>query len=429
MRRPSTFARHAVHVLAVVLLLVVALASISIASGQGDSRVAPQDWPQWRGAERNGVARGFKPPAAWPDRPKRVWTVQSGTGHSSPLVVAGRVYLFSRMNDQESVSARDLTTGKEIWRQAYDAPYQMNPAATAHGKGPKSTPVIDRGRIFTFGISGIVSAWQTQDGRLLWRKDFTKQFPSTVPDFGVAMSPLVAGDVVIVHAGGANKGALIALDVATGAEKWTWSGDGPAYASPILAAFSGTPQIVTQSQRSLVSLAPSDGRLLWRVPFTTEYDQNTITPVVLGDLLVYSGINKPATAIRPALTGGKWHTVEVWQNPDVPMFMSTAVEAGGFLYGLTHRNRGQFFCVDARTGRTMWTTKGREAENAAFLTAGGLVFAMTTEGELVILRANPKQFDPVKRYTLAESAVWAHPVLTGTGIVVKDAETLAYWTF
>jgi outer membrane protein assembly factor BamB len=390
--------------------------------------VVAQDWPQWRGPARTGAVEGFKPPAQWPDRPKQVWKVQAGAGHSSPIVVGGRVYLFSRMGEQESLSARDLASGKEIWRQAYDAPYQMNPAATAHGKGPKSTPVHDRGRLFTFGISGILSAWQAQDGRLSWRRDFKKEFPSTVPDFGVAMSPVVAANLVVVHAGGIGNGAVLALDPATGATKWAWKGDGPAYASPIVASFAGTPQIVTQSQRTLVSLS-LDGRLLWEIPFVTEYEQNSITPVAVGDVLVYSGISKPTIAIRPAQTAGKWTTAEVWRNPDVPMYMSTPVESGGYLFGLTHRNRGQFFCLDLRTGKTLWATKGREGENAALVTAPGLVLAMTTEGELVVLRNDPKAADVVKRYTMAESPVWAHPAFVRSGVVVKDADSLAYWQF
>jgi len=390
---------------------------------------AAQDWPQWRGPARTGVIEGFKPPASWPDRPKQIWKVQAGIGHASPIVAAGRVYLFSRTGDQESISARDLMTGKELWRQAYDATYTMNPAATAHGKGPKSTPVHDRGRIFTFGISGVLSAWQAQDGRLLWRKDFKKEFKSTVPDFGVAMSPIVAGDLLILHAGGIGEGAVMALDPASGTTKWAWKGDGPAYSSPIVAEFGGTRQIVTLSQRSVVGLSLADGALLWQLPFTTEYDQNSVTPVVVGDAIVYSGIAKPTTAIRVSRNAGKWQTSEVWQNADVPMYMSSPVAFGGYLYGLTHRNRGQFYCLDVKTGKTMWTTKGREGENAAMLTAGDLVFAMTTEGELVVMRANPNQFEAVKRYTVADSAVWAHPVLIGSGLVVKDVETLAYWVF
>ena len=388
-----------------------------------------QDWPQWRGPARTGAAVGFTPPAAWPDRPKQIWKVQAGAGHASPIVAAGRVYLFSRTGEQEAVSARDLATGKEIWRAAYDAPYQMNSAATSHGKGPKSTPVHDRGRLFTFGIGGVLSAWQAQDGRLLWRRDFKKEFPSTSPDFGVAMSPAVVGDFVLVHAGGIGNGALLALDVASGATRWSWKGDGPAYASPIVADIAGTRQVVTQSQRRIVALSAVDGRLLWEIPFTTEYEQNSITPIVLNDLLIYGGLNKPTTAVRLSAPAGKWQISPVWQNADVPMYMSTPVESGGYLFGLTHHGRGQFFCLDQRTGKTMWTTKGREGENASFVTSGGLVMAMTTEGELVVLRSNAKAFEPVKRYTLAESAVWAHPALVGGGIVVKDADTLAYWVF
>jgi outer membrane protein assembly factor BamB len=388
-----------------------------------------QDWPQWRGPTRTGAAVGFTAPAAWPDRPKQIWKVQAGEGHASPVVASGRVFLFSRVGEQEAVSARDIATGKEIWRAAYDAPYQMNSAATSHGKGPKSTPVHDRGRLFTFGISGILSAWQAQDGRLTWRRDFKKDFPSTSPDFGVAMSPIVLGDLVIVHAGGIGNGAVLAIEVATGATKWSWKGDGPAYASPIVADFAGTRQIITQSQRHVVGLSLADGKLLWEIPLTTDYEQNSITPVVVNDLLVYAGLNKPTTAVRITASAGKWQVAPVWQNPDVPMYMSTPVESGGYLFGLTNRGRGQFFCLDVGTGKTMWTTKGREGENAAFVTAGGLVMAMTTEGELVIMRSNAKAFDVVKRYTLAESAVWAHPALVGRGILVKDVDTLAYWVF
>jgi outer membrane protein assembly factor BamB len=375
------------------------------------------------------VVSGFTPPAAWPDRPKPVWKVKVGSGHASPIVSAGLVYLFSRTGEQESVSARELTTGKEIWRQAYDAPYEMNPAAAGHGKGPKSTPVLDRGRLYSFGIGGVLSAWRARDGRLLWRKDFRKTFKSTVPDFGVAMSPVVADDAVIVHAGGAGGGALLALDATTGNQKWSWPADGPAYASPVVADLAGTRQVITLSQRYLIALRLADGTPLWRIPFTTEYDQNTVTPLVVNDLVIYGGISRPTTAVRVSQAGGTWQAARAWQNADVPMYMSSPVESGGHLFGFSHRSRGQFFCIDVGTGKTMWTTKGREAENAAMLTAGGLVLAMTTEGELVVARHNPKQFEVVKRYTIADSPVWAHPVLVGRGILVRDAETLAYWAF
>jgi outer membrane protein assembly factor BamB len=403
----------------------------------GLAALSAQDWPQWRGPSRNGAAPGFTPPATWPERPKQVWKVQVGEGHASPIVAGGRVFVFARAADKEVVSARDAATAKEIWRVAYDAPYTMNSAATSHGKGPKATPLYDRDRLYTFGIGGILSAWQAQDGRLLWRRDFKKDFPSTTPDFGVATSPIVVGDTVVVHAGGTGNGAILALDVASGATKWSWKGDGPAYASPIVADFAGTRQIVTQSQRHVVALAAADGRQLWEIPFATDYEQNSVTPIAAGDLLIYGGLNKPTTAVRPTFAGGKWTPVPVWQNPDVPMYMSSPVEAGGYLFGLTQRNRGQFYCLDVRSGKTMWTSKGREGENASLIiagtgpgkTSGSLVMSMTTDGVLVVLRGDAKAFDVIKRYTLAESAVWAHPAVVGGGIIVKDVDSLTYWTF
>jgi outer membrane protein assembly factor BamB len=391
--------------------------------------LAAQDWNQWRGPTRTGVTDAFKPPAAWPERPTRVWVVQAGAGHSSPVVAGNKAYLHSRVGEQDVVAAFDLADGTELWRQTYDAPYQMNSAARSHGKGPKSTPVLDSGRVFTFGISGILSAWDTAGGRLLWRKDFEKDFPATAPEFGVAMSPIVADGMLIVHAGGEGNGAIVALDPASGSVRWTWKGDGPAYSSPVVAAIGGSRQVITQSQRRVVGLALRDGGLLWDIPFTTASDQNIVTPVVSNDLVIYSGIGKPLAAARIVRQGGKWSTQPVWENPELPMYMSSPVLHRGYLYGLSQRNRGQFFCVDVKTGTTAWTTRGREGENAALILAGDHLMATTTEGELVVAKADSKAFDPIRRYTVAESPVWAHPVPAGAGVLIKDADTLAYWRF
>jgi outer membrane protein assembly factor BamB len=391
--------------------------------------LAAQEWNQWRGPSRTGTAKSFKAPAAWPDRPRQVWRITAGSGHASPVVADGRVFLLSRVGEQEAVTAFEARTGRQAWRQTYDAPYDMNPAARGHGKGPKSTPLYDRGRLFTFGINGILSAWEAKGGRLLWRRDFKADFTTTAPGFGVAMSPIAVGDLVVVHAGGAGKGALLAVDQATGATRWSWKEDGPAYASPVAATLGSVPQLVTQSQKFVIGVAAADGRTLWRIPFTTDHDQNIVTPVISGDLLIYGGISKPTTAVRIRQQGGTWSHEQVWQNADVPMYMSSPVLVGGHLYGLTHRNRGQFFCLDAATGRTLWTTRGREGENAALAATGELLMATTTEGELVIARANPTMFDLVKRYTIAESPVWAQPAITTDGVVIKDEESVAYYVF
>jgi len=387
------------------------------------------DWNQWRGPARDGVVRSFTPPAIWPERPAQAWSVDAGIGHSSPIVSGGRVFLFSRVGEQEALTAYDLATGKQNWRQAYEAPYQMNPAATGHGKGPKSTPAVDGGRVHALGISGILTTFDAASGRVVWQHDFKKEFRQTSPDFGASMSPIVDGVQVIAHVGGAAGGAIIAFDAASGARRWTWKGDGPAYASPVIATVGATRHLVTQTQSDIVALSPRDGRELWRQPFTTDYDQNIVTPLVIGDVLVYGGLQKPMVAARITRAGGAWKLVEVWRNPDVPMYMSSPVASGGVIYGFTQRNRGQFFALDAASGRTLWTSPPRQGDNASLAVAGDLILATTTEGALVVMRQGSTAYQLIRTYTVAQSAVWAHPAFAARGILVKGADKLSFWTF
>lgn len=387
-----------------------------------------QNWSQWRGPRRDGVAT-FTPPAAWPEKPKQAWKGSAGIGHSSPAVSGGRVFLFSRIGEQEATTAYDAATGKQIWRDTYDAPYTMSSAATSHGKGPKSTPIVDRGRIYTLGISGTLSALDAATGKVAWRHDFRKDFPKTSPEFGAAMSPIVDGELVIAHVGGDKNGAIIAFDRASGAQKWAWKADGPAYASPIIATLGGVRHLITQTQSHVVGLSPSDGKLLWQIPFTTEYEQNIITPLVTEGILIYAGLNKPTTAVRLVQDAGAWKPQQAWQNADIPMYMSSPVAADGVMYGLTHKNRGQFFAVDVKTGKTLWTSPPRQGENAAVMLARGVVMATTTEGELVVFKQGRSGFEVVRKYTVAQSPIWAHPAFATGGILIKDAETLSLWQF
>jgi outer membrane protein assembly factor BamB len=386
-----------------------------------------QDFPQWRGPNRDGVVTGFTAPATWPAQLKQRWKIQAGIGHSSPVVVGQRVYLHSRVDDNEVVRALDLNTGKQLWQDSYAMAYQMNPAAMGHGKGPKSTPVVSNGKLYTFGITGTLSAYDANTGKLLWRKEYKPQFKNLEPDFGTAMSPLVDRGVLYVHAGGSNNGALMALDANTGTEKWRWAGDGPGYASPIAIEALGKRLIVTQSQQNIIGLWADNGTLLWKIPFETAYVQNIVTPIQYKDLLILSGLDKGVFAIRFGYSNEKWTTEQVWMNKEVSMYMSSPVLVGDVLVGLSHKNKGQYFCLDPNTGKTLWTSDPRQGENAAILTAGGLVYALDTDANLKITRASAKGLQDVKRYSAASSATWAHPALTGKSLVVKDAGTLAAW--
>ena len=413
--------------------------------------ISSQDWPQWRGPNRDGAAASFREPKAWPERLQQVWKIDVGIGYSNPLVIGNRVYLHTRQGGNEVVACFDLESAKQIWKQSYPAPYKMNSAAASHGEGPKSTPVaagaiqansasrFAGGRLFTFGISGVLSAWDLATGKQIWGHDFTKEYKETWPDFGVAMSPVVEGNLLIAHAGGNKDGMLAAFDVANGAVKWSWKGDGPAYASPIVVDLAGTRQVVTQSRDNIIGVAASSGELLWKIPFTTSYTQNIITPVLYKDTLILSGLDKGVFAIRLKNAGGTWSTEKVWENPDLPMYMSSPVIAGDYLYGMTHKKKGAYFCLDARSGATQWVTSGRDGDNAALLTTPSFILILNDAGELLVLRKNPKNVDIVHQYKVAESATWATPSFAGESgggvrldgagqrLLIKDVNTLALW--
>ena len=381
------------------------------------------DWPQWRGTNRDGAA-SFVEPARWPEQLTERWKIDVGLGHSSPVLVGNHIYLHTRQQDNEVVSAIDAGSGKVLWQDRYPAPYRVNSAAEGHGPGPKSTPAVAGGRVIALGISGILSALDANTGKVLWRKPA----PPEGPIYGTAMSPVVDGPLAIAHVGGHDRGALTAFDAATGAEKWKWTGDGPGYASPVIATFGGVKQVVTETQDKIVGIAATNGQLLWELPLRTPYTQNVVTPVVHNDRIIYSGLENPLTAMRPVNKGNAWATEKVWENPTTGLYMSSPVVIGSTLYGMSNRNRGQFFAVDLATGKALWTTRGREAENAALVAAGKLLFLLKDDAELVIARPNPASFEVLRRYTVADSPTWAHPVIDGNRIFVKDADSLTLWT-
>ena len=327
------------------------------------------------------------------------------------------------------VSSVNPEDGKVLWSQSYPAPYTMNEAAVKHGQGPKSTPVFADGKLYTLGIGGILSCFDAATGELRWRKEFAKQFPQTSPIFGTAMSPLVDRGMVIAHVGGNDTGALTAFDAASGNVKWSWKGDGPAYASPVIIELSGVRQLVTQTQQNVVGVDVASGALLWKIPFTTPFSQNIVTPVFYGDTLIYSGTQKGTMGAAIVKTGGQWSVKELWSNQEVSMYMSSPVLKGNLLFGFSHRNKGQFFCLDAQTGKTLWTGAPRQGDNASILLAGDLLFLLGNDGELIIARASAKGFEPVRRYTVADSATWASPLLLDSGVVIKDFDSLTFWTW
>jgi len=383
-----------------------------------------QDWPQWRGPNRDGAIAAFKAPTSWPRALTRRWQVEVGTGYATPLVVGDRVYTFTRQGEEEVLRAMDAPTGKQLWRAAYPAAFSMNPATRQHGPGPKSTPTYADGRLFALGMTGSVLAFDARQGRVLWQVPA----PGVQPMYHTAMSPVVDGNLVIVHVGGHDRGALTAFEVTTGKVAWQWTGDGPAYGSPILATLGGTRQVITFTQENLVGVHRDTGALLWRRPFTTPATTTSQTPIVYRDMVIESGRDNGFTAFRPTLTGGTWTTPDVWRTKEVSVHMSDVVAVDGVIYGLSHLNRGQYFALDLETGKVLWKGEPRRAEHAAMARAGRTIFSLEEDGELVVMRASRAGFEPVAQYEVATSATWAQPAISGGRIFVKDVSSLALWT-
>jgi outer membrane protein assembly factor BamB len=375
------------------------------------------DWPQWRGPNRDAVADVGV--VKWPEKLTAKWKIDVGEGHSSPIFGGGRAYVFARQNDQEIVRAIDPASGKVIWQQAYAAPYQMNEAAVSHGKGPKSTPLFANGKLYTFGIHGTLTGWDAATGKQLWRHDFKAS-----PLYGAAASPIAFENTVIIHGGGPNQGFLTAFDATTGAQKWTWKEDGPGYASPVVATVDGVPQLITESEKNLISVNARTGQLIWKVPFSTAYDQNSVTPVVRGDLLIYSGLDNGITAARLTAKGPQ----TLWQSKTASMYMNSPVWQGDLLCGFSHKNKGQYFCLNSTNGQVHWSSPGRQGENAAMVLLNReSILALSNEAQLQVIAMQPKSFEVVKKYEASTSPTWAHPAIVPGGILIKDLKSLMFY--
>ena len=398
-------------------LLISGLATVTLGA----------QWPQWRGPNRDGVVPSASVPSAWPEKLSLMWKQSVGEGYSSPVVADGRVFVHSRSDPDEIVSAFDLATGKPLWSARYPSTFTKNQYATAMSKGPFSTPLVANGRVFTLGVSAVLSSFDAATGELKWRKDWSKDIDTSKLFTGTAMSPVIDSGLLIVHVGDDSKGAFRAFDPLTGAEKWSLPGHGPGYASPIVRAIAGMRQFITMTDSAVVGVEVTSGKLLWTVPFPDEWHENIVTPVVAGDILVISGTRKGTFGYRLEKTGAAWTARPAWHNTDLPMYMSSPVADGSLLYGFSNKRKGQLFCLDAATGTAKWTTEGRGGTNAAIQSAGDNLVVLTTDGELLLIKRTPVKYEELRRYKVADSQTWGYPVLLGQSIVIRDANSIAAW--
>ncbi|MCH2371725.1 MAG: PQQ-like beta-propeller repeat protein [Pirellulales bacterium] len=402
---------------------------ILLLSSSGLSAEAPF-WPGWLGPNRDGWVKDVIPPKVWPEKLTQVWKIEVGTGYGTPLVQGDLVFTHTRQGEQEVMQCVDLKTGQTKWRQGFDMPFKIGGGGEYHGKGPKSNPILADGRIFSLSISGVLAAWDAKSGKQLWVRDYSEQFEKGHPYWGASTSPIVSGSRVMVHFGNDEVGALVAMDAKSGRELWRSGKDGTAYASPLLADFGGVHQIVQWNHEALVGVAVKTGVELWRFPLPhLTHNQNMPTPAVHDGHVIVGGENRGMYSLQPVVNGGKWSVKERWFQPKAALDMSSAIVSGDRIYGMTHYNAGQLFCLDTKTGEFVWQGPPRSANNVTFLAMPGYVAALINNGHLKILRSGTEQYDEVRSYKVAEDATWAAPVFLQGKILIKDVNTLTLWTY
>jgi outer membrane protein assembly factor BamB len=388
----------------------------------GASCMFAQDWPQWRGPNRDGKVSGFTAPQAWPANLAQKWKVTVGLGDSSPALVDGKLYIFARQGDEEVTLCLNAADGKTVWTNSYAAPAVSPPDGSQHS-GPRSSPAVANGKVFTLGVGGTLSCLDAATGKMLWRKD---EFPGT-PRFHTGMSPIVVDGLCIAHLGGQGNGAIVAYDLATGDQKWKWTGEGPAYASPALMTVEGTKQIVAMTDKSVVGVAAADGKLLWQVPFAASgMAYNAATPIVDGQTVIFTGQGRGTKAVKIEKTADGFAATNILWSAQTGTQFNTPVLKDGVLYGLS--DRGMFFCINAKDGSAGWTDTTRRGGNyAAMLDAGAVILALPSNSELTVIKPSDKEYSEVAKIKVADTPVYASPLVVGNKVYVKDRDSLTLW--
>lgn len=404
---------HASISAAVACLLALAAPALAADPPVGGS------WPQFLGPTRDGVYPADD--VGWPDGgPKTVWTVDAGTGWAGPVVADGKLLLYHRNGNRAVLDCLDPATGKPVWSGGHPTDYED---AFGFDDGPRATPTVAGGRVFTMGAEGTVSAFDLATGKPLWSVDVVKRFRGGKGFFGFASSPLVEGGAVVVNAGGAGAG-VVALDAATGTTRWAATDDEAGCASPVAATVNGSRHVLSMTRAGLVAIAPADGKVLWRHPFRSrqEASVNAASPLVVGDeVFISAGYDVGGAVLKVA--SGK--PAAVWAN-DTSMsnHYATCVARDGMLYGLHGRQEQQpeLRCVEWKTGKVRWRHEGMGGGTVTL--AGDKLLVLTDRGVLVMADASPARFNEVGRKQVLGFDARAHPAVAGGRVYAKGKDKL-----
>ncbi len=384
----------------------------------GSTETYSQDWPQWLGVNRDCRVTGFKAPQAWPADLKQIWKVTVGFGDASPILTGNKIYLNTRQGDNELILCIDATTGKELWKNQYPSLAVTGPAASH--PGPRGTPAFANGKVVTFGADAILSCLDASTGKLLWRRENPT---NAVPQFFTGMSPLIVDNLCIVHLGKKDNGEVVALDLNTGNEKWKWTGDGPSYASPSVMNIDGKKHIIVQTEKNLISLDLSDGKLMWQVATPPQQRfYNASSPCIDGQTIYYTGQGTGMKAIRIEKSAGGFVVKELWNNAEVGAKWNTPVLKNGFLYGFSDQKR--IYCLNASSGQTAWIDNAVNSDFATLVDCGSVLIGLPSTANLIVFKPDSRAYTEEVRYKVSDAAIYAFPVISGNNLYIKDAETL-----
>jgi outer membrane protein assembly factor BamB len=384
------------------------------------SNVFSQDWPQWRGANRDGKVTGFDVPKSWPAELTPQWKVTVGIGDASPVIADGKLYSFARLDSNEVITCLDVKTGQKLWVNLFPALAITGPASSQHS-GPRSTPVVGEGKIVTLGVGGVLSCLNASTGALEWRNE---GFIDELPAFFTGLSPMIYKGMCIVHLGGKEKGELIAFDLKTGKQKWLTAGDGPSYASLAMMTVNGKKQIIDLTSKNLIGFDPEDGKLLWSYPVPVENRfYNSASPVIDGQTVIITGQGQGTKALKIQKQGDAFVATELWKNAELGTKWNTPVLKDGFLYGLSDGRK--LFCMNAATGKTAWIDTKLHNDFGTIVDAGSVIIALPQTSNLVVFKPDEKAYTEVATIKVAETPTYSYPLLAGNKLFVKDKESLA----
>ena len=391
----------------------------------GTARAAENDpWPQFLGPQRNGISAETGLIDKWPaEGLKAKWRVPGGVGMSGLAISRGKLLTLVQREGKQWLAAHDAATGKALWSSPLAPAYE-----NTMGNGPRGTPAIAGEVVLTFTGEGILTASKFSDGTLLWSHHCVKELGGKPAEYGMACSPLVVGELVLVTVG-APKATVAAYQIASGKLAWTAGDDVAGYSSPALLTVGGRAQIVVFTGGSALGLEPKTGNTFWRHAYETNYECNIITPLAIkGDVFISAGENHGSALLALKPQSDKFAVEEVWSSQGVKSVLrsewQTPILLDGYLYGMDNVGGAgpitHLTCINAATGERMWQQARFGKGN--LIAAEGKLFISTMKGELVVAQANPKEYVELGRSELLGSTRQAPALANGLLYLRDDKE-------